>query len=364
MTKHAVWSLLLLTLVALTGCVGNGGDKKAGDHLIQPLDAYAFGYSPLWVRDLAVPSSAKLATVELLGDQLILIESPSNFVTAIDVATGNIQWRKLIGPGRDHLIGAALLGDEIVINSEHSVYRVEKNTGDLIAYVPLEQPVTSGAVVYKDTLIFGGVRGRVFSQVAESGQVRWRYDLVNAIPMKPALYANTVFVADQSGVMAMLDADQGELLWRRQPADGLTGQPAVTATAVFVPTIDNKLYSLSRSSGRDRFIYRNPLGLTQGPIALGTLLLQPVQGRKTWVAINAVDGKEMWTLEQPGIRDVVRTGATLTAAGGNRLMSIDPQNGKVLKEFATKPIANLLTTGESLIVVSPRGQILRLDPLK
>ncbi len=362
MTKRVVWSVMLLVMVALTGCASTA--PKASEHLVEPLDAYSFGYSPLWVRELAVPRGAKLSTIEHLGEQLVLIESPSNIVTVVNVANGEVVWRKIIATGRDRLIGVSTRGEELILNSEHSVYRVEKNTGELITHLPLEQAVTSAPVVYKDTLVFGGVRGRVYSVVAESGQVRWRYDLVNAIPMKPALFANTVFAADQSGVMAMLDADSGELLWRRQPADGLTGQPAITATAVFVPTIDNKLYALNRATGRDRWIYRTPLAVSEGPIALGALLLQPLQRRTIWVALNAIDGSEMWRLEQPNIRQIIRTGSTLTAAGGTRLLSIDPQTGAVLKDLSTKPIQAVVSVNESLLIVSTKGRLMRLDPLK
>ena len=97
MQKLMLFVLLQVTLVTLIGCQSVPPPPSGTGHLIEPGDALRLGYHLGPARDLAVPSGHAISHVAVLGDQLVVVESPSNLVTAISLGNGDTVWSRIIG---------------------------------------------------------------------------------------------------------------------------------------------------------------------------------------------------------------------------------------------------------------------------
>ncbi|MEX0774707.1 MAG: PQQ-binding-like beta-propeller repeat protein [Phycisphaeraceae bacterium] len=368
MLKRALSFCLVLALVLSAGCTS----PKQSEVRRRQQDAtlagqiQQLGYNLFWAADLGVPRGGDVGVVQLLGDLVIVTERPANIITALRVEDGSIAWRQILADRPEIIIGAVRVEGEIYINSENAIYTLDARTGRQLTYSALAQSVTAPPSLYYSTAMFGGIDGLVFAHDLTPGFAKWRYQLSAMIPTSPVVYANTVFVADRNGVVAMLDIVGGELLWKRQPTDGLAGAPVVTPTGVLVPTIDNKLYFLNRATGKDAWPlpFRDAAGLPAGPVALGSVAYQPVGNYDAWVALSLVTGEVAWRLEQPGIRNVMRVGDNLLMPADDRIFVVDPQTGKLLKDVPLLPLDTVLPGPDnSLILVTPQGRLLRINPL-
>jgi len=361
---------LCMAMTGLMGCQHAPADRT----LVRTADAYQLGFAAVWAGNLSVPASQDITAAVVLDDLLVTIETPSNMVTAVTVKDGHVRWRHVVGQGREQALAAFRRGDRLFINTENHVYQLDAHTGDLRNITDLEQTVSAGPAVYEDYGIFGGVNGLVFAHDLTSGLSKWSYLLTDQIRYRPVGFTNTVFVADRRGVLAMLNSGSGELLWRRTPADGVAGQPVVTSVAVIVPTTDHKLFALQRATSQDRWKNVYEQDLPRGPIVVETMLFQPLEDG-SWLALEVGTGKELWRLSGKSFKEpwrsaekyhsIVRTRQGLLFASANEFTLIEPATGRIIRQQATQPTQAVLPLpGGSLLVLSPTGGTMRLDPLE
>lgn len=357
--RKATW-LVLLFLIALAaqGCTSQ--NQVAGPLLIAPLDTQRLGYMSRWITDLGVAGDESFHEAVVLDDLLVTIETPSNLVSAVSLRDGSLVWRRVVGERISTLYTPNRSKDKILINTENRMYVLSAATGDMVELSNLELPVNNGPAMTGSLAIFGADTGLIFAHSTVTGYSVWRKQLPSGILAKPVINNGSLFVADSAGNYAMYNTS-GDLLWRGRTHARITATPALTPNGVFVPSEDESLYALNRATGKDRWIYRATGPLKRAPIIVSTSLFLPLPNGSL-AALDPLNGSELW--RYPGeAQPVAIIDQKLLLATPHSLVVIDNQSGKILTQVPSKPLWRVLRGPDnSLILISPDGQIERLDP--
>lgn len=335
--------------------------------LIEPLPAAELGYRVGWAVNTNPLPNQEILSTQILDDLVLVIEGPQNFVTAYKLDSGAFVWKVKLGSDLEVLFPPVRDGSEIYINSQSRIFTLEAKSGDVTAVAPLQVAVSTGPV-YDPTsklAIFAGTNGLVFGHSVRNNFSRWGYRLANRIDNPPVMTEQDVFVVDTAGNYALLEARNGEVQWRNKTFGDVVASPAVQGSEVLVASTDRKLYSINRTSGLDSWQY---LGgdqpLTAAPIPLGRLVLLPLTPNNGVVALDALEGTELWRTEINAKPVAVRDQDLLMFTNDSILL-LDLAQGKVLKQQPTLPLQEVLSTpGGGLLLINPSGRLLNLKPLE
>lgn len=351
------------------GTQGNNGGERPRPtvrtgHLIEPGPAADLGYRISWARDMDLGSGQRLSSVTVLGDLLITVERPDNFITARSVRDGQLKWKIKIGSRLEDFFAPNRDGDKIFINSQTRLFTLRANSGDVLSVASLDAAVNSPPVYHADSrlAIFGGANGLIFAHSVENNFARWRYKLPSQISTPPARTDRDVFVVDNAGNYVMLEINTGTIQWRNRTLGPVVAAPAIQGNDILIASRDRKLYALNRTSGQDTWQY---LGaerpLTAAPVALGRLVVLPLPPDGGIVAIDAVTGEERWRSTEDAT-PIVERDRDLMLSTGRRILVLDLEDGETLAEAPTLPLQVVVPGPDnSLILVSPDGRLLRIN---
>ncbi|MCE9590821.1 MAG: PQQ-binding-like beta-propeller repeat protein [Planctomycetes bacterium] len=353
------WGVTLaLTLLLLSGC--KSAQPRESQLLIDPLDAQKLGYTSRWLTDLAIPEG--LRHIEVLGDLLVGVETPSNMVSAVSARDGQVLWRRVVGDALVVLSPPTRSGTSILINSENSLYTLAADTGALRNLSYLRSPVADAPAISGDIAVFGSVNGRISGHSITAGTERWAYLLPAGILTQPIMVAGNAFLAASDGEYIFIKADDGTLVWRGRTHARISADPVANLQTIFVASEDQSLYALNRSVGRDRWIYRATRPLTRSPILLENSVYLPIPG-EALVSIDILSGAELWRIAADDAQPVLVSGSKVLMATRRSLMVLDNQTGKVLTQVPVEQVQTIVRGPEnSIILVSTKGRMQRLDP--
>lgn len=356
-----IFSLLLLAMTGLAGCQT---EQPMDPGLpIGAMDARKLGYSVLWAADLDLPDGHQVSHVAALDDLLVIVESPSNLVTALSIRDGTVRWRQKVGSHLERLFEPVRYGDRILINSETRLFLLSALTEQIDEEHELEAAVRNSPAIVGDYAIFGAENGLVFWHDLRTGYSRWRQQLSGRVIVRPVASGAGVFVADGNGRFAMYTASGGELLWQGRAFDRITAQPVATAGDVLVASEDHCLYALHALSGKDHWIYRVTEPLIDDPILIGATAYLPSPQRGL-IAIDTANGADLWTMEDPA-RPIVQLGDMVLMNTGSSLVLVEVRTGRQMVEVPVYPLQRVLPgPDQSLVLVSRSGGLVRLDPLR
>jgi len=333
-----------------------------GTFLVEPEVAFELGYMINWSAKLALDSDGTLFSVKRFGDLIVTVERPRNLVSAVSAKSGQVLWRKAIGTGEIPIFAPVFGNGWVMVNLPGEVHCINAKDGKTELIFQIKNPSTCAPVINDNLAIFGGVNGRVFAHDFRTGSFKWAYKMASEIRVSPVNVSDTVFVADASGVYAHIEADTGRLLWRGRTFNTISAQAAVDNVSIFVPSEDRTLYALDRTTGRDRWDFRTDRPLTQSPMSYRLALFLPVPNKEL-VALNSVNGAEKWRYKK-AVKPVGVVNDQLLVMTPRELELMDMDSGRAIVSLATnRPISHALLGDEGdLVLVSPRGEMLRLAP--
>lgn len=334
--------------------------------LLEPEPAAEIGYRLGWASPIQLLQGQEITSVTALGDMILVVEDPKNIVSALSAVDGKLLWKINLGSDIESLFAPSRDDKEVYIHSASRFFTVSSRTGEITSVATLETPVSSKAIyaTAQRLAIMSGTDGLVFAHSVDSNFARWRYRLANRIIKPGVLAGQDVFVVDSGGTYAMLETASGTPLWRNRALGPVTTSPAVQGSEVFVASEDGKLYAINRTTGRDTWKY---LGaeqeLTASPIALGRLVIQPLVPNPGIVAIDAINGTEIWRTEVTATPVLTRQRDILLYTD-NKLITLDLDDGSVVKEVPTRGLMAVIPVGDDggVLLVSPGGRLLKLSP--
>ena len=361
-TTTLVRSLLILMLLAATGCGDWSRRSSRSGLLIEPADAARLGYAVTWSTNLDLPRQNDISSATLLGDTLFTVESPENLVTAISVRDGEVLWRRVIGQPTENIYPPVRDEEKAYFNNDTTFFTVSLKNGGLIATSALAHVVQTGPVLIDRYAIFGGSDGTVFAHDIATGYAKWSYQMTAGIVVPPAQSQQNVFAADSKGVYASLAANSGELVFRGRTFGPVTAPPASTRNGVYIPSHDQSLYAINRVTGGDKWVYRTSQKLTHAPAALGRSVFLPLPGAGL-VALDDTNGNQRWKTDLKA-RAVGVSGNKVLLQYPGGLRWVDEDSGRVLSDAPTMPLQMVIPVEDEggLLVISPGGRIHRLVP--
>lgn len=195
----------------------------------------------------------------LIAGGLAIVGADNGTVTAVDPATGKQTWTVDVG---DHVL-APMAADATEV---YACVRPETNgTAQLVAlalsdgseawrYQPSGSVVDLGApAVSTDggtSTVYLVSSDAALRAIGGNGTQQWAQPLYTATSgSPPAVSADAVYVADQSGTVYAFDRSTGAEQWRFATNHGAVGAPVVTTTAVLQPTSDGAVAAIAPDSG-------------------------------------------------------------------------------------------------------------------
>ena len=334
--------------------------------LLEPEPAAEIGFRLGWASPIELLEGQKITSVTALGDMVVVVEDPKNIVTALSAADGEMLWKVNIGSEIESLFPPTRDGDQVFVHSASRIATLNARTGEVEAVAPLDTPVSSKGIYAPESrlVIMSGTNGLVFGHSVDSNFSRWRYKLSNRITNHGVMAGQDVFVVDSGGTYAMLEAASGEPLWRNRALGPISTQPAIQGSEVIVASEDGKLYALNRTTGRDTWKYLDAeQELSASPVALGRLIIQPLLPNPGIVAIDAINGEELWRADLTAT-PVLNRQQDMLLYTKNELIAIDLDDGSVVTKVPTKTLQYVLPVGDDggLLLASPGGRLLKLSP--
>ena len=365
MTKRCLLTCSLLAMLLI--CGRNAPARAEAMPLLAVPDATKLGYAITWSSGLDVNPRRgdSLAYATVLGDALVTVEWPANLVTVVSLKDGSVRWRQAMGGKLDRILGVASAGkDEWIVCSDVRLYGVSPDDGHVISMVDLDCTASAMGVVVGNLAIIPGVNGKLFTEDLTTGNPLWAYQLRSVISIMPLVTKNGVVAADNSGNAILIDPERGQLQWANRTFAAIKAMPAVNGHSVFVPSTDNSLYAWDLRTGQDQWVFHAGERLTQPPLAQGAQVLVSLPSSKQLVALNAATGAEAWRIDA-AVQAMVPMKAGLLLALPRSLQLIEAKTGKSLEAAPVADALQYVLTGPdaSVILVTPRGRMARLDPL-
>jgi outer membrane protein assembly factor BamB len=291
--------------------------------------------------------------------------SKAHEVLAVDIATGNVRWRRPTFEEGEALSGAALLVDgESVVVGDYNLLAFNRHTGGLRwRFVPADG---YGPGIYLGTVsdglaLAGSPSGHLYAVDVESGALRWSTEVASdgkTTVFSPVASASAVaagfteFTAPNGGGVVVVAKDTGRVLWKQRfpsPADpslgtNWAGGPILVDDEVIASSGDGNIHAFDAGSGALRWTIPKVSGPSPFPVAAdrdfralalaGALL---VCGSLTGqiVAFDRVSREERWRFTGTGLgstafRIAAIDGVVYVPFANGRLVALGAADGREL----------------------------------
>ena len=361
--------IIVMALLTLAGCNNTSTTTSAPTHhsrssrlAIQPKQAEVLGYVIAWAQNLKLPTNQSITEITCLDEYLFLVEQPTSVISAISLSDGRLLWQKVVGEKGEQIFQPFTFEHMVCVNSEVQMYQIDIHTGKLTYAFKLHAPVASQPLLIGNKVIYGGISGNVFAQNIQTGMLEWSYQLTNRIHTAPVQHHNSVFAADGNGVYALINAQTGEMIWRNHTYGPIVCSAMVDNNTVYIASQDQSLYAINLKSGSDDWIFKTTFPLTISPSIIGEILYMNVPKQNLLYAVNRGNGTEIWHRQNIG-QPITLVDNQLLLARQSSLVLAGPDSGRMIMETPTSKLHKVLAmTNNSLILITPQGQLIRLNP--
>lgn len=189
-------------------------------------------------------------TVRGMAQPLLLGETlfagfADGVLSALEPATGVVQWERRLSPPGDLLDVDALAadGERLYVTSySGGVFAVDPRTGDTVWRTPLRgaSRLTAGGA-----LVYAAAPGVIQALRASDGRAVWQFRLEDPrVITTPVLSAGLVAFAEAEGPLYFLDRHSGRPEGVFAAGPGFSSAPATAGRAVFALSDGGRVYSL------------------------------------------------------------------------------------------------------------------------
>ncbi|SEN04986.1 outer membrane protein assembly factor BamB [Halomonas caseinilytica] len=106
-----------------------------------------------------------------------------------------------------------------------------------------------------DTLFAADQHGLVMALDADTGEIRWEHELDNGASSSLTAVAGGVYLGTRNGEVVALDQSSGEEVWRSRVSSEVLSAPQINSQLVVVQSVDGNVTALDRASGSERWVY-------------------------------------------------------------------------------------------------------------
>jgi outer membrane protein assembly factor BamB len=202
----------------------------------------------LWSKDLGDTLDATPA----LTDDLLVLQTWSREVHALDPLTQQIRWRFDYSPSRadDHRQGSPLIIDDLVLVPawNGTLFALDRITGDRRWSYQSQQPLRARPAWDGERIYLASGAG-ILSALRADGTLLWERVFEDPLLTEPVITPEGVVVLSRAGELVAFSV-AGEPLWRRQLDETCYyGAPLYRDRALYVPTAAGAVWKLQADSG-------------------------------------------------------------------------------------------------------------------
>jgi outer membrane protein assembly factor BamB len=358
-----------------------------------------------------------LLSVQFVGDQL-LVQNRSGLVSAVDAATGHVQWRTAVGQAYFVVAGLGSNSRSVFAISSNVLYALDRRTGLPQWSFELPAGAATAPVADEDEIYLSLGTGRLYTyflpQPTPPGLVKpgtsdkpgarpldpgplgaksfaggttyaaigplsgsreaglaeelgprplllWDHITKGHLEQPPIVFGQSLFIADTSGTVTGL-AREANFELSRFPTDGNVAVPLGQHTdAAYIASQDGNVYALRFETGRLLWRYTTGALFTHRPWATDDDVYVTAQGTGL-CRVDRATGDERWR-QKGAVRFLAANPKFVYATDFcGMLVVLDRARGKVLSQYNTRdfvvPVSNDLT--DRLFLAANNGLIVCL----
>ena len=296
-------------------------------------------------------------------------------------------WKQNVGVGVDDVmvnLTPAIIDDEIfTVDREGQVSALNLTTGTIKWQVELEMMITGGISAGEGILVIGNTRGEIVALNAQDGSIKWQKQMSSVMLSAPLIVNDTIVARTGDGRIFALSIDLGQQLWvydrgvpvltlrgNSSPVAGgrelvFTGFDSGKVTAVVIE--DGRLYwEASAAVPRGRTDLERLVDIDGGMILIGRVLYAVTYQGKL-VAINALDGKVLWSKEMSSYAGIAADERQIYVTDSeSNVWAVDRINGSKLwkqDKLSYRQLTAPLTVADYVLVGDYEGYVHILSQL-
>jgi len=149
-----------------------------------------------------------------------------------------------------------------------SFMAISIESGEIAWKIPLEGTLSAPAAIFKDSLyISTSNENRIYSLDKLTGNINWKYELMDNTLSSPVIEEDKIFINDKSGYIYCIDREKATLNWRYKFDTGTYPALAVSKGVVFTGGEDGYLYAFDSKNTELKWKYK-----TYKPIAANAVI--------------------------------------------------------------------------------------------
>ncbi|MDN3524763.1 outer membrane protein assembly factor BamB [Halomonas sabkhae] len=231
-----------------------------------------------------------------------------------------------------------------------------------------------------DTVFAADQQGLVMAMNADSGEVLWETRLEHGASSALTAVAGNVFLGTRNGEVIALDQSSGEEVWRARVSSEVLSAPQANNQLVVVQTIDGNITALDRRNGTERWVHsasqpsltlrttgtpRTIDQVTFAGLANGSLVtLDNSSGRALWERrIAAPQGRSDIDrmVDLAGQPVLTQDGRLFVTSYNGRLVALQATSGQVLWSRDVSSYRTPVLVGDTLYVVDADSHLVALS---
>jgi len=254
----------------------------------------------LWVRNYEVGTKSYIK----IFDNKIFLINEDNKIFSINTKDGSLIWNVLSIESfikSENLLSLAIAEDSnlLAITSSADVYKIERNTGDIIwsrntadsLYSDATDFFISSEIVINENKVIFSSGNNTYLLNAEDGRTLWRKQVSSVAA--PIVTAKNIFIVTNNGYFVILEKDTGEIISSTNILKILKKKKQNTNIAGFIMG-SNKIYSItlngflivsSATSGKAEF-YKKIGGLNISPLVINNGKLYILTDKSKILVLN------------------------------------------------------------------------------
>jgi outer membrane protein assembly factor BamB len=294
------------------------------------------GSSPRTDLERTWSVSANDPAPPLVADGVVIVAERGGLL-GINATTGEMRWRKSVGPDQSFTSTATVVGETVIVGTpEGAVLGIRVNDGRFLWEVDTDAefvpPITA-----VDGVVYGVDRGGdVYKIDPETGDYSVIGSVNGRVSTMPAVSNGTVVVAH--GGLSAISAE-GRQLWTKNPARFPVLSPSIFDDLVVAAVNDGTVRAYNINTGTPEWtarLYDTTAGIAMLETAVGSEAVFTIaaEGQETKPAVFGIDsasGEILWRTElsnSPRTKPVLADGLLWVVTDGGGLLGLDTDTGE------------------------------------
>ncbi len=231
-----------------------------------------------------------------------------------------------------------------------------------------------------DTLFAADDRGLVEALDADSGETRWEVKLDTPVSSGLTAVADSLFLATRNGEVLALDQADGEVQWRSRVTSEVLAAPQANQQLLVVQAVDGRVTALDRQSGDERWVYSGPrpsltLRGTGTPTVIDPVTFAGFANGRL-VTLDNRSGQPLWErpiaipqgrseidrlVDLAGQPVLTQDGRLFVTSFNGRLAALDAPSGEVQWARELSSYHTPILVGDFLFVVDEASHVIAVD---